>query len=193
MKAEVRLDHQLLAFEGEHDVYAMLEITVPKGSDTERAPLHLALVIDNSGSMADGRLDAAKEAAKYLARRLQPIDQLAVVTYNDRVKLVRSLAPVDAAVFDAQIDAISAGGSTNLSGGWLKGIEEVGRATGEGIRRVLLLTDGHANSGVVDPAALVGIAAGTKSQCSTTTIGFGEGFDEDLLTSIADSSGGATY
>ncbi len=194
MKADVRLDHQLLAVEGEHDVHAMLEITVPQGNVTERAPLHLALVIDRSGSMHGGRLDAAKDAVRYLAQRLQTTDQLAVITYDDQVELVRALGPIaDNSLLEAQINAIQTGGSTNLSGGWLKGIEEVGRAAGEGIRRVLLLTDGHANVGIIEPAALIGIAKGSKSLCSTTTIGFGEGFDEDLLATIADAADGATY
>ena len=84
------------------------------------------------------------------------------------------------------------GGSTNLSGGWLKGLEELRRAD-DGVRRVVLLTDGQANQGVTDHAQLVALAAGTKAQAATTTIGLGDGFDEDLLTAIADGSGGATY
>jgi Ca-activated chloride channel family protein len=57
----------------------------------------------------------------------------------------------------------------------------------------VLLTDGQANEGVTDPEQLVALAAGTKAQAATTTIGFGDGFDEDLLTAIADASAGATY
>ncbi len=30
MRASVRLDHQLLAVEGEHDVHAMLELSLPE-------------------------------------------------------------------------------------------------------------------------------------------------------------------
>jgi len=37
------------------------------------------------------------------------------------------------------------------------------------------------------------IAAGSKAQVATTTIGFGEGFDEDLLQAIADASAGSSY
>jgi len=58
---------------------------------------------------------------------------------------------------------------------------------------VLLLTDGEANDGIVDHDKLVKIARGTKRRVATTTIGFGEGFDEELLTSIAETSNGNTY
>jgi Ca-activated chloride channel family protein len=138
------------------------------------------------------KLEVAKQCAKYLARRLAPADQLAVITYDDQVDLVAGLAPVDANAAAHAIDGIYPGGSTNLSGGWLKGLEELRRVKSD-VRRVLLLTDGLANVGVTDRDQLVGIASGTKDQAATTTIGFGAGFDEDLLAAIADASGGATY
>ncbi|MDP9331867.1 MAG: VWA domain-containing protein [Actinomycetota bacterium] len=192
MDANVRFDHQLLAVESEHAVHCMLELDVPAAAVKERAPLHLALVIDRSGSMAGRSLDVAKDCAEFLARHLQSNDELAVVTYDDTVDLVLPLAPAKPVAAHAAIAAIAPGGSTNLSGGWLKGLEELRRAD-DGVRRVLLLTDGLANVGVTDKAQLVSIATGTKEQASTTTIGFGAGFDEDLLNAIADASGGASY
>ncbi len=58
---------------------------------------------------------------------------------------------------------------------------------------MLLLTDGQANVGITDRGRLTSIAQGAKEKAATTTIGFGADFDEDLLASIADASGGATY
>jgi Ca-activated chloride channel family protein len=73
--------------------------------------------------------------------------------------------------------------------------EESGaRAAREPIRRVLLLTDGQANVGIMDADTLVcmsGNAAGDG--IATTTIGFGQDFDEDLLTRIADAGRGHAY
>ncbi len=189
----LRFDHQLLAVESEHAVYCMLELDIPAAdAAAERVPLRLALVIDRSGSMAGRSLDVAKDCANFLARHLKPADELAVVTYDDEVQVVVPLAPANPAAAQWAIAAIVPGGSTNLSGGWLKGLEELRRAD-DGIRRVLLLTDGLANHGITDPEQLVGIAAATKANASTTTIGFGGSFDEDLLRAIADAAGGATY
>jgi Ca-activated chloride channel family protein len=192
LDASIRFDHQLLALESEHDVHCMLELEVPAADADDRVPLRIALVIDRSGSMAGIRLDVAKQCATFLASHLKSDDSLALVAYDDEVQLVQALAPADPKAARAAIASIHPGGSTNLSGGWLKGLEELGRAD-DGIRRVLLLTDGHANAGITGRAELTSIAAGTKPQAATTTIGFGDGYDEDLLGTIADESGGATY
>jgi len=59
---------------------------------------------------------------------------------------------------------------------------------------VLLLTDGLANEGITDPGTLCAKAAGMKKAGVTvTTLGVGDDFDEDLLTKIAEQSGGNYY
>ena len=191
MDANIRFDHQFLAIESEHAVHCLLELDLPPTDGPARTPLRIALAIDRSGSMHGAKLDAAKACAAFLARRLQPTDELAVIAYDDQVTLVQPLSPVGPATF-AGIERIVAGGSTNLSGGWLKALEELDRA-GDGVRRVILLTDGLANVGLTDPRDLAAVAAGTSDRGATSTVGFGAGFDEDMLAAIADASGGASY
>ena len=60
---------------------------------------------------------------------------------------------------------------------------------------MLLLTDGLANVGISDPAALTAMARKTAGSAGvgTTTIGFGEGFDEALLTAMADAGRGNAH
>lgn len=67
----------------------------------------------------------------------------------------------------------------------------VERGRVDGTNRVVLLTDGQANVGVVDPAKLLGLAAGGLARrVSTTCIGFGPDFNEDLLEPMAGAGGG---
>lgn len=195
IQAALRLEHELLAVETEHDVHAMLELEVPEAAGAGRAPLSLALVLDRSGSMAGPKLETAKRCAAYLAERLGRDDRFAVVTYDDQVALLHPLEPVDPHAARLHLMAIYPGGSTNLSGGWLKGTEVLRGTEGEGVKRLLLLTDGLANVGVVDARTLAAMAGSALEHegVSTTTIGFGDGFDEDLLTAMADAGRGGAY
>jgi Ca-activated chloride channel family protein len=182
MQATIKLEHDLIALEGEHDVHAMLELAVPEAPGSDRGPpLAIALVIDRSGSMAGEKLANAKRSAQWLVGQLRADDRLALIDYDSEVRLLAPIGPVDARSLAAQIASIRPGSSTNLSGGWLKALEQL---RGEsGTRKILLLTDGLANVGITDSETLVRLTTGAREEgVGTTTIGFGEGFDEDLLT-----------
>lgn len=69
-----------------------------------------------------------------------------VTAGDDEVTLVAPLQPVKGDALAAAIDGIWPGGSTDLSDGWLKGVEGLGRSSGDGRRAVVLLTDGWPTS-----------------------------------------------
>ncbi len=194
MDLSLQLQHELVAVQTETDLHVLVELTAPAAPvDHAREPLRIALVVDRSGSMHGAKLDAAKRSIAYLARQLTTEDQIAVIAYDDAVTLPYPLGPVDVGAIDRALAGIGPGGSTNLSGGWLKGVEELRRIEG-GIRRVVVLSDGHANAGITDTAILARMAGEVMGRgISTTTIGFGDGFDEYLMTVIADSGGGSGH
>ena len=59
------------------------------------------------------------------------------------------------------------------------------------IRRVVLLTDGLANVGILDPGVLARHAGELRRRgIATTTVGVGQDFDEGLLSAMAEAGGG---
>ena len=197
MKHQLLLDYEFVTTQHGYVVRALIKVEGQAPAATgARAPLNLSLVLDRSGSMHGGKLAAARDAAVFLVRRLAPEDTITVVAYDGDVHTVADAHTPRAAVVHL-IQQIEPGGSTNLSGGWLRGRELVAaRSRGDkrGMNRVLLLTDGQANIGITDPQKLTGLSAtAARTGITTSTIGFGADYDEALLRAMADAGGGNTY
>jgi Ca-activated chloride channel family protein len=193
--------------------YALSKSTIPVGESSRlslvvrfgkdetpagavRRPLNLSLVLDRSGSMAGTPLKQATLAAQALVRELADQDRVSVVIYDDNVETIvpSDLAKNRSSIVD-RIGKVRAGGCTNLSGGWLEGCKIVkDHASTEHVNRVLLLTDGQANVGVTDPQVLIKTAQQKAGEgVVTTTLGFGKGFNEDLLIGMARAAEGNFY
>ena len=189
MHSDIKLSTRFLTTQNAHQVGLL--ITLSGDLPTRRAPINVALVLDRSGSMHGAPLESAKEAAGRFASFLGADDRLAVVAFDDGVETLFGPGPAGDPAAAAAIGRLQTRGSTNLSGGWLKGMQHVQASLVDGTNRVVLLTDGQANQGVTDLGQLVGMAAaGSAARVSTTCIGFGADFNEDLLEPMAREGGG---
>jgi Ca-activated chloride channel family protein len=161
-----------------------------------RRRLNLALAIDRSGSMAGSALSHALKAAVAVIDALEADDLISVVVYDDEINtIIEPQHPTNKEDLKKKIRAVRAGGLTNLSGGWLKACEHVKKNLDpQRLNRVMLLTDGHANVGISDTKVLIKTATQkTEEGIVTTTLGFGNGFNEDLLIGMARAASGNFY
>jgi len=171
-----------------------LLVTVSGEHPPARPPINVSLVLDRSGSMSGEPLRAARDAAVRFLGFLGPEDRASVVTFDDVVRTEFGPgAGNDPAAADA-VRRIREGGTTNLSGGWLEGRAHVASGLVTGTNRVILFTDGQANQGITEPGRLEQLARGAvDAGVSTTCIGFGPGFNEDLLRAMGEAGRGSFW
>ncbi|SDO86748.1 Ca-activated chloride channel family protein [Paenibacillus sp. yr247] len=200
MNAPIQITHawnnQFWPTGGTEKAFLLLEMKGNAGIQSERAPMNVSLVMDRSGSMSGAPLEYSKKACQFVVEQMSQMDQLSIVAFDNEVDTVFAPQPVThKELLKQKINSIRTGGSTNLSGGLLQGIQYVmqGKADGS-VNRVLLLSDGHSNAGITDPAKLQSIAKEFHSMgVGVTTMGVGDGFDEELMEGIANQGGGNFY
>jgi Mg-chelatase subunit ChlD len=168
--------------------------TAAQGREAGR-PLNLVLLLDNSGSMerAD-RVRIIHEALRVLAAQLQAQDKLSVVTFARTARLrVDGVPGSQAGHVAEEVGGLTPQGGTNLEEALNLAYETALRHyLANGINRVVLLTDGAANLGNVEPEALKQkVEAHRKQGIALDCFGIGwEGYNDDLLEVLSRNGDG---
>ncbi|WP_159567092.1 vWA domain-containing protein [Budvicia diplopodorum] len=174
--------------------YLKISLTGFKQNEEVKTPINLALVIDRSGSMSGDRIEKAREAAIMAINMLKDDDIVSVIAYDDNAYVIipATKAKNKANMIKVINDTVQPGGGTALFAGVSKGIKEVNKFIKKNqVNRIILLSDGQANVGpsTTKELADLGQVAG-KQGIAVTTIGLGNGYNEDLMTALAGFSDG---
>jgi len=194
MTTSLDMSAQLLGSTEER--FVVIDLDAAELAGSARLPVHLAVVMDNSGSMdGKGKITHARQAAAELARQLGPEDTLSLVTFSDHATtLIAHGGASQQARMQALIKGIDPGGGTNLYDGLTEGQRLLSNLDREGVKRVVLLSDGMANLGVTDPGQLTQIAGSlVQDGVSVSGLGLGLDYNEDLLAAMSDAGGGSYH
>jgi Mg-chelatase subunit ChlD len=156
----------------------------------EGRPLNLVLLLDKSGSMerAD-RVEIIEQALRVLASQLHAQDTLSVVVFARTARLWADGVPGSQAGEVAQgLNRLTPEGGTDLEEAMkLAYATAVRHYTDKGDNRVVLLTDGAANLGEVNPETLQQkVEANRKQGIALDCFGVGwDGYNDNLMETLS--------
>lgn len=180
--------------DGNELIRSLVELTT---EDSEiRTPTHFVLLLDASGSMEeDTKLENVKRCIEILLTILHKDDKISLITFSDTSEIVLQKVPTDSLhkhTILSKVNGIRADGSTNLSA-CIVNLKKV--VLNETMKTgVILLTDGHANRGVIDVPTLIGMFRTVKEQTPLLTyacLAYGANHNAELLKAISNEGGGS--
>ncbi len=162
-------------------------------------PLNVTLVLDGSGSMADGnRVEIARAAANAIRRSMGSDDRMSIVHFDDRIKhrlTVKDRGPNNGSI-SSSIDSLTPEGSTNVQAGLNLGVQladEMRRNRPGSLNYIILMSDGVANVDATNPFAILESAADhdPNNPLRLITIGVGiNNYNDVLLEQLAQHGNG---
>ena len=186
----------------EHPLYSdlhMVRLGFQAPEQVDNKPLNVTLVLDASGSMADGnRVDIARAAAEAIRTSLDNDDRIGVVQFSSDVLdhlTVGHQRPNDSAVWQS-IERLVPNASTNVQAGLNEGVRLADRARRERSNAhnyIILMSDGVANVDATDPFAILESAydADSSNPLRLITIGVGiNNYNDVLLEQLAQYGNG---
>ena len=192
-----KLDYNNVLANQRNEVHLVTRIKAPVLETEDRKPVAFTICLDRSASMGSGtKFGYALKACEGVVRNLRPDDLFSLVTFESEVEVVIPLGKVEEKEMVCQlIRELRTRRSTNLSSGWEEAKNQLLQTESGMLKRMLLLSDGMANEGITDHRDLITLVGdgmrdyGIRTSC----LGFGDDYEEDLLSDMATHSTGNFY
>lgn len=196
---EGRLGHPTLASGRETETYLFVDVKAQaeQSAGALATPVNLAIVLDRSGSMQGQRMSNAIAAAQGMIRRLRDGDTVSVVGYNTSTQILLQPTRIDSRTRDlalASLRGVDAQGNTCVSCGVEAAMDLLARGETGAVQRILLLSDGEANTGVRDVDGFRRLGDRARGmETAVSSIGVDVDYNERVLFALSQSSNGRHY
>lgn len=156
------------------------------------------LIVDRSGSMSGTKMTQAVNAAKFIVNNLNPGDKFNIVDFETNVYKFRNNHVLytnqsrDSAL--AYVNAIVAGGSTNISGAFSTAVPQFSAASDSTANIIIFFTDGQPTVGITETGALAthvrNLIQSTETKIFLYSFGIGTDVNQQLLTLMSSQNNG---
>jgi Ca-activated chloride channel family protein len=191
----IHVDGGPTPFLSQSETLLRIGVKAHETSASRRPSAALTLVIDVSGSMGDNdKLEMVKSSLRLLVDELRSDDRVGIVVFTSDARVVLEPTPgSDREAILSAIGKLQPEANTNAEAGLRLGYQMAHEQFLEGgINRVVIATDGVANTGNVDATAILETAgAGATSGIQLVAVGVGMGqYNDALLEQLADKGDG---
>ena len=187
---------QLLTYNNGSQNFFMY-LLAPSSNESESVDnnMQFVFVIDISGSMSGTKISQTKIAFTSMIETLNSNDQFNIVVFESSVDTLwaesrfATTSNVDAAT--DYVQGLNAGGGTNFHGGCLTGLSLF--TDNDDAKVMMVLSDGEPTAGVTtDPDEIESaILEANTMGVSISTIAFGQGANQEMMSNIAAQNNGA--
>ncbi|MCJ7733447.1 MAG: VWA domain-containing protein [Anaerolineales bacterium] len=172
-------------------IYALIDIVSTQAEkDTSNLPLNISLVLDNSTSMNEARLDILKAATKEIVNDLEDDDLVSVISFNDRANVLLPSQPRPQKLqIDSSINDLFAEGGTEIFQGIEAGYHEIRKNSALNyVNHIILITDGHTYGDEDNCIALAKTAA--EQEIGISGLGIGIEWNDEFVDQLCAQTGG---
>jgi Ca-activated chloride channel family protein len=197
MKIDANLTVNKVQFDQETEAHLVLGLTAPTGSVEDKRPrLCIIPLVDVSGSMEGRKLVYAKRSLTKLIEHLSPNDYCGLIDFSDDANIISKPVICTAEAKEdlkRKVGDLQTRGSTNIADALLNGFDIAKRMdlASEVILRVILFTDGNANTGPAKaPEEIVKLVESNMEGTTVSAFGYGTDVRQDMLLDVSKKGNG---